>query len=253
LTGAAALLATILLASVPVKGKGKPAAGKGKAAPASSDSSSSESRGVPHPESVGDYFDAVDYAMDADEYAAAERIAREGSGHFPQAVGFHLLIGDALAARGKMWDAFFEYQWEALRVGPERPSGAEAQAKAGQILENGRGTDVDELRVIVQAVEQTDADPAASAATLARFAERRPCFVIDVLLAEAEAKAGRNADAINDYRELIRRDEFFVPAYVELGELLEKAGKAQEGKALVAKARGIDPDHWRLKGASDAP
>ena len=198
------------------------------------------------PQTAGDYLNAAGLAMDADEYSAAESIAREGQARFPHAVGFHLIIGDALFSRGKKADAFYEYQWETMRTGPDRTSGQEAQQKAAEILD-GRGTDVDELRMVVSALQGMEADPAKSAKTLTPIATRRDAFVLKVLLAESLVAASQTKEAIAVYRELIRRDPFFVPAYVELGELLEKSGKADEGKSLLAKAKEIDPDHWRLK------
>lgn len=240
-----ALLTALVLASTPRGVKPKP--GISNLPPPPKHAPVEKARPVPQPRSVGDYFDAIDYAMDAENYLAAERMAREGMARYPQAVGWHLLIGDALAAREKLADAFYEYQWETMRAGPERPSGAEAQAKAGEILQ-GRGTDVDELRVVAQAVQDEDADPAKSAAIFASHAERRPdAYVLRVLQAEALVKANRPGDAIGVYRDLIARDGYFVPAYVELAEALEKAGKGAEGRALIAKAREIDGDHWRLK------
>lgn len=228
---AAAFLFTLLLA----------------ASPAKKNAGRSHHTAIPQPQSVGDYFNAIDYAMDAEEYYVAEKIAREGQGRFPQAVGFHLLIGDALAARDKKADAFYEYQWEVMRTGADRPSGAEAQLKAAKLM-LGRGTDVDELRVTVQAIKDMSTKPEDAADTLERLASRRPAFILDVLAAEADAKAGRTRDAVDTYRSLIKRDPYFVPAYVELAELYRKAGKAKDATTLLQQAQEIDADHWRLKG-----
>ncbi len=199
------------------------------------------------PQTAGDYFQAADFAMEAENYDAAESIAREGQEHFPHAIGFHLLLGDILHGRHKNADAFYEYQWEVMRTGPDRPIGREAQMKASNLFVEGRGTDADEVRTVIAAVKQMSTEPAKSADLLERYASRRDAFVLRVLCAEAFAKSKQNAEAAAAFRELIKRDPFFVPAYVELGELLQKTGKEQEGKALVAKAREIDPDHWRLK------
>ena len=199
------------------------------------------------PETAGDYMQLADFALDAENFDAAEHIAREGQAKFPHAVGFHLLLGDILAAHQKKAAAFYEYQWELMRVGPERPSGLEAQEKAGALLEEGRGTDTDELHMIVDAVTKMEGEPAASAATLKRYVDRRDAFVLEVLLAEALVKAEKRNDAVPIYRELIKRDPYFVPAYVDLAEILQKSGKADESKALISKAKDIDADHWRLK------
>ncbi len=200
------------------------------------------------PQTAGDYFQAADYAMEAENFDAAERIAREGQAAFPHAIGFHLLLGDILVERHKTADAFYEYQWEVMRTGADRPIGREAQMKAGNLVIEGRGTDADELRMIIAAVQQMATEPSKSADTLERYASRRAnVFVLRVLFAEALAKSKQDAEATAAFRELIKRDPFFVPAYVDLGELLLRTGKEPEGKALVAKAREIDPDHWRLK------
>jgi len=198
---------------------------------------------VETPRTAGDYINAFSIAMDAEQYAAAEKIAREGQGRFPNALGFHLLIGTALLGRDKPADAFYELEWELLRDGAQRPPGEAAGEKARKILEIGRGTDVDEVRSVMSALQQLDSDPEAAVKAIQHVRERRKAFVLDVHLAEALSRAGHDAEAIAEFRDVLAQDAFFVPAYVELSELLKKSGKTAEASTLRQKARQLDADH----------
>ena len=206
------------------------------------------SRGAPEPQNPGDYFIAVSYAMDGEEYDIAEKIAREGAAKYPAAVGFHVLIGDVLMAKRKVAEAFYEYEWELLRVGPDKPTGADAQDLIAQIMQSARGTDTDDLRVVIDAVKTQQTDPKKSVETLRRRMERaNPPFVLRLLYAEALDAAGEPGEAAAIYRDLLKADPYFVPAYVELAAIVRKGGKAKDADALIDKAKQIDPDHWRLR------
>jgi tetratricopeptide (TPR) repeat protein len=202
------------------------------------------------PQSAGDYMQLHDFAMEAESFDVAEKIAREGQTKFPYAAGFHELIGDSLAAQHKDAEAFYEYQWETMRTGPDRGQGASARDKAGRIA-TGRSMDITEILRVAEAVKGMQTDPAASLATIRKVEDSRgDRFILDLLAAEALAAGGRTADAIAQYRALIKKDVYFVPAYVELAEQLVKAGKSDEADKMREKATSIDPDNWRLKSKS---
>lgn len=71
-------------------------------------------------------------------------------------------------------------------------------------------------------------------------------FVLRLYLCEAVQRTGDVQDAIRIYRDLLQRDPYFVPAYMQLSELLDQSGKFEEATALRTKARSIDPEHWRI-------
>lgn len=194
------------------------------------------------------YAQAWDIAMHASKFEAAEKMAREGSAKFPDKFALHYMIGASLTAQHEDAAAFYEYQWELLRVGPDRPSG-KASSDAVKTALTARGAEGDEIRQVVAALEGMEHQPARSVAALQDLLAHRDAFVLHLFLAEALVKANRPGEAIPIYRSLLKQDSYFVPGYVELSLLLRKSKKsASEGDALLAKAQSIDPGHWRLKG-----
>lgn len=183
-----------------------------------------------------------------DELDAAEKLAREALQRHPTANGFHLLLGDVFARRKRFADAFYEWQWELLRAGPESHTGKLVANRVSAVLSSQRGIEVDEVRVVLDAVMITPTDP-ATAVTKLRGIERGrgDRFALKLLLAEALQAGGASDEAIAIYRELVARDEYFVPAYIQLAVLLERKGQKDEANRFRVKARGIDPENWRFK------
>jgi tetratricopeptide (TPR) repeat protein len=192
------------------------------------------------------YTEAWSIAMKAGKFDAAEQIATEGQAKYPSAFVFHFLIGEALSQRKREAAAFYEYEWEVLRTGADRPAGKAAAERAADMAA-ARGTEGDEVRTVVEALDQMRTNPDAAVETSQKLADHRDDFIVHLFLAEALVKASRPGEAIPLYRELIHRDPNFVAAYVELALLLKKSAKGGEADSLLAKARSIDPDNWRLK------
>ena len=78
-------------------------------------------------------------------------------------------------------------------------------------------------------------------------------FVVRLYMAEAAYNAGDSEETERIYRELIHCDPGFVPAYVQLSELLAASGNSGEAELLLTNARKMDPDHWRLKAGLGEP
>jgi len=174
-----------------------------------------------------------------------EKILHDGLQKFPSASGFHLLLGELHAARREDAEAFYEFQWELLRTGGERPTGAEAAKRSADLLRSSKVPR--ELVDLTRAVAGMKKDPKAARQLLERMIrERGDRFVLRLYFCEAVQRTGDVPGAIEIYRNLLQRDPYFVPAYVQLGELLDQSGKFEEAKALRAKAQSIDPEHWRL-------
>jgi tetratricopeptide (TPR) repeat protein len=175
----------------------------------------------------------------------AEKILRDGLQKFPSAPGFHLLLGELHAARAEDAEAFYEFQWELLRTGGERPTGAEAAKRSAELLKGSKVTR--ELVDLTRAVAAMGKDPKAARQLLEKLIRKRGNrFVLRLYFCEAVQRAGDVQAATEIYRELLERDPYFVPGYVQLSELLDQTGNFEEAKALRAKAQSIDPDHWRL-------
>lgn len=175
----------------------------------------------------------------------AERLVRDGMAKFPAAHGFHLALGELHVMRGENAEAAYEFQWEMLRAGEKRPDGVQAARRFADLLGVQRPQEVSDLVRAVAAM-RTDARAARNAfEKLLR--ERGERFILQLYLAEASQRDGNCVEALRLYRSLIQRDPYFVPAYVQLADLLEQTGAADEAKQLMEKARTIDPEHWRLK------
>lgn len=182
----------------------------------------------------------------AKDAGAVERSAREGLKKFPGAPGFHLLLGEAHRLRNEDAEAFYEYQWEVLRTGPERPAGELAMSRAKSLMAE-RGPNADEVRLIVSGLEKMLTAPKEALRTFESVeSDRGSRFLLRELIAEAKAASGDLAGAAAIYRSLITQDPYFVPAYVQLADVLVKQGKKKDAEKLLAKARSIDSEHWRL-------
>ncbi|HVO29325.1 MAG TPA: tetratricopeptide repeat protein [bacterium] len=202
---------------------------------------------VLHPETAEEYLTLSNAQLQLGKFADAEKTARAGLLKHPDSQGFHLLLGEIYAGREKPADAFYEYQWEILRAGGAAPSGKTAADKIGDLLQNARGTGADEMRKVAEAIVATRTDPPTALKLLGQvYDERGGIFVLRLLLAEANVEAGNASKAESLYRGLISDDERFVPAYVELANLLKGQGKTKEADSLVKKAKEIDPDSWAL-------
>lgn len=179
---------------------------------------------------------------------AAEKIAKAALEKHGEAHGFHLILGDVLSRRQRYADAFYEWQWEFLRAGPGSTTGDLAVKRIGDLLADKRGTDVDEARLVLDAVMLTVKDPKAAYAILEKTQnDRGSRFALREYMAEAKQRQGDVTAAIELYRDLLREDPYFVPGYVQLAVLLQSTGKDAESTEMILKARSIDPDSWRLK------
>ena len=185
------------------------------------------------------------------ELGAAEKLARNALAKHTRAPGFHLLLGDVHLGNGRFAEAFYEWQWEFLRTGPGTRTGELAVARTHDILISQRGPEMDEVRGVLDGLMLVPKDPKSGLAKLQGIErDRGDRFALRSFIAEALHQQN-SEEAIAMYRELIRRDEAFVPGYVQLAALLDKRGRKQEARDLMARARMIDPDHWRLKDAGD--
>lgn len=196
------------------------------------------------PEAVLVHANALRLANDLQD---AEKLLRDGAKRFPDAPGFHLALGEVHWQAKRRLDAFYEWQWELLREGPDSPTGHSAAVSIAAMLK-ARGPDIDDARVVLEAVRTTPKDPEAALRKL-REAERLsgPRFVLRVFTAEALEAAGDDAEAAEAWRAVIAADRGFVPAYVGLADVLRRRGEAAKADELLATARRIDDGHWSLR------
>jgi tetratricopeptide (TPR) repeat protein len=175
----------------------------------------------------------------------AEKLAEEGLKNYPASQGFHLALGDIHAARGEAAEALYEYQWELLRAGEARPTGSSAAQSCAELMKMSN-PDAEVTRVL-SAMQTMKKDPRGAQREFAALAKSRgDRFILLLYLAESTQTVGDIDEAIRIYRILIERDPYFVPAYVQLGELLDKSGKTGKAKELMDRVRLIDPEHWRI-------
>ncbi len=223
--------ARVAAAGDAVAGRAKPSTGGPEAAPG--------------PRSPEDYLALALALREAGDLAAAEAMARKGLHRFPDGGAFHLFLGETLLERKQPVEAFYELQHEALREGIARATGLEAAKLLAPLLES-HGPEVDEIRLVVGALNAIRSDPASAIQMLEKVQSTRgERFVLTLFLAEATAAAGNRAGAVALYRRLHERDPGFVPAYVELAKLLRYSDPG-EADRLMELARRRDPTNWSL-------
>jgi tetratricopeptide (TPR) repeat protein len=184
------------------------------------------------------------------EFDAAQRVVDLGLQKFPAAQGFHLKQGHLHEARGKVAEAFYEYQWELLRSGNSETGVAAAQAIGAIMTSERRGLEIDEIHTVILAMSKLPLDGKGALRDLKRVEDGRGVrFVLSLLLAEAHVQARDLEPAARIYRSLIARDAYFVPAYVELAGVLRLQGLAKEADKFTARARELDPQHPSLQPA----
>lgn len=177
----------------------------------------------------------------------AERVVRQGLEECPEAHGFHLKLGEIEAARGAEIEAYYEYQWELLRAGDQRPTGNEAAVRSARLLDKAGAPEIQQVTKALQYLAAQEPHEALRALE-AVYTHRGDRFALRMFRASARHAAGRLEAAEADYRALLERDEFFVPAYIELAKVLRATARPEEAAALERRARDIDPMHWSLTG-----
>jgi len=181
------------------------------------------------------------------DFEDAQKVIDKGRARFPKAHGFHLKQGDLFDARGKIADAFWEWQWELMRAGAVETGPAASRNIVKYVQSDRRGLEFDEIHVALLSMAKLHSDPKGALFELKKIEEvRGQRFALSFLIAEAHVQ-NRNLDtAAGIFRNLIARDPYFVPAYVELAGVLRLQGKPKDAESLDAKARGIDPSHPSL-------
>ena len=199
------------------------------------------------PQSPDDYMTLVGTFVDLGKFPEAMETIEEGERKFPSSAGFHFMRGYVLHKQRKFADAWYHYQYEAMKVGVARPLGAMAAKGSAAIVENERGPDVDEIRRVMRALsEAKDAKRQLSELqAVEQFRGARP--VLTLWIAEAKARTGDAKGAIALYDKVLKQDRFFVPAYVGKAQIAAKSGNKKQQGDILAQAKKIDPEHWALK------
>ncbi len=197
------------------------------------------------PKSPDDYMTLVGVFVDHAKWDEAMETIADGEKKFPTAAGFHFMRGYVHHKRRNFADAWYEYNYEAMKVGPTNQVGALCAKGMNEILAE-RGADVDEVRRVMKALaEPKDAKKQLSELqAVESFRGKRA--VLTLWIAEAKGRSGDTKGATALYDQLINQDRYFVPAFVGKATLATKAGKNAEAKKLLATAKSIDPTHWAL-------
>lgn len=180
----------------------------------------------------------------AGDLEGAEAVLRDAQKRFPAAHGLHLGRGALEQARGNVRAALWEYQWELLRAGADRPSGEEAARRSTVLVEAG-SKDTVEVRAVLEAMSNAGTDPDAALVVVKSARANGDTFVLRVFETELRA-AARDPEAESLFRQLVKMDPGFVPAHVGLANTLGRAGNTKAAQAALDAARNIDPNHWSL-------
>jgi tetratricopeptide (TPR) repeat protein len=169
----------------------------------------------------------------------AERVLRDGMQQFPRASGFHLLLARLQQSRGRYFDAFLECQWELLRTGGDRAEGRDAAIFCAELMKDPNASA--ELSELLQAVHEMHRNPRRARKLFDRIIRRKGDELLLLLYkAEAAQNSGDSKIARDIYRRIIELDPAFVPAFVQLSELLQQAGHQYQAEQLLSRAREIE-------------
>jgi tetratricopeptide (TPR) repeat protein len=180
----------------------------------------------------------------AKDLDGADEVLRDAQKRFPAAHGFHLLRGSVEEARGNARAALWEYQWEMLRAGADRPSGEEAARRSSALVRAG-SSDALRVKKVLEAMQAAGTSPDAALSAVAAERKSADSFVLRVF--ETELRASDDAPgSVERFEALLAIDPHFVPAHVGLARALGRSGKMKEAEEALAKAVALDPGHWAI-------
>jgi tetratricopeptide (TPR) repeat protein len=122
---------------------------------------------------------------------------------------------------------------------------AEAERLAAEVLKGSR-TDTAAATILAQALLALNRGEEAIA-PLEKAARRSDDPVVETLLAAALGSSGRRAEAIDQLSRTTARRPPFLPAFQELAGQLAKAGRVDEGIAVIESGLALAPDAIHLQ------
>ena len=186
----------------------------------------------------------VQQRISASDLEGATKVLDRAQKAWPAARGMHIARGAIAEKRGDVRTAFYEYQWELLRSGGNRPEG-EAAARRSAALLHGDSPDASDAMAVMRAMMASREAPADALEVVQAERKKGDAFVLRVFEAELRESLG-DESAAKLFQELVKTDPHFVPAHLGIARSLERAGKTEQAALAKKRAVEIDPEHWTL-------
>lgn len=188
----------------------------------------------------------VQQRISANDLDGATQVLDRAQRAWPAARGMHIARGAIAEKRGDLRTAFYEYQWELLRSGGNRPEG-DAAARRSAALLHVESPEAVEAMGVMRAMAASGNAPADALEAVQAARKKGDQFVLRIFEAELRERLGGDATSLKLFQEAVKADPHFVPAHLGLSRALARAGKAAESDAAAKRAREIDPGHWSLQ------
>jgi tetratricopeptide (TPR) repeat protein len=202
-----------------------------------------------------DYILYSNALRDLGDVAGAERAIRRGIAQLRHDFGLHYQLALLDQQQGKLDEAFYEHQHEIL-LRPDSPYRDRvlaalrglAQAAAGQ----SQGPVQDTLRQLFQAQNLAGAGQREGAieiweSLLGQRPEGDKSIYLPLMIAQGHRDLGHLEEAAQWYRRVLERDPGFIPARVDLAEVLDELGRHDEALRELLEAQRQNPIFWRLR------
>ncbi|MHC9539683.1 MAG: tetratricopeptide repeat protein [Vulcanimicrobiota bacterium] len=178
----------------------------------------------------------------------ATEIAKSGMERYPLYPGMHFNYASMLSAENRYAEAIYELHVEILLF---RGSGRDDTDNAlrfmagliNEVRNNPKNADHEEVSLLYESIRKSSPDKVEK---LIEISSTKP-FLLNVFLAEAYTGAGNYGKAKLLYQKVLAEAPYFVPAYVELGEIYEKEKDTDNATMLYKKAVKLMPDNWKVK------
>jgi|GEM_PF-7008742 tetratricopeptide (TPR) repeat protein len=178
----------------------------------------------------------------------AIEISKQGMERYPLYPGMHFNYASMLSADKRNAEAIYELHVELLLFrGSGRYDTEQVLQFMGGLMKEVLGStgspDHEEVTLLLASIKtQTSLNVLK---TIEKSSSKH--YLLNVFLAEAYANEGKNAMAKVQYQKVLADAPFFVPAYVEMGQIYEAEKDMDNAVMLYKKAVSLMPDNWKVK------
>ena len=202
----------------------------------------------------------VDYLVRASchqregEFDQAQKVIEDALSRYPTAPGLHYSLGQVFQGKRQAAPAFYQYQYEIMLTGPQSSytNDAKDQIEIMTALLTKEKNPDNYLKVAYGAAALMNMKPGSYEKAIENIkkglrANGDNCLPLQALLGHAYMGLGKYEDAAKAFEAALFVDSFFVPAYVDLGDMYQKLDKKDKAFEQYGKAMTLDKLNWRVK------
>lgn len=204
-----------------------------------------EAEGSANPEDYSLYARALGKT---DRRNDAVDMMKRGTDRFPLYPGMHLNLASMYSAEKRFAEALYELHIELLLfTGTERYYRDEVnqflKGVIDSVMNDRTQPDYEEVTVFLKVSRKLAPELIEE---MIRKSRTKP-FLLQVYLAEAYAAQGDLEKARRAYEMVMLEAPYFVPVYIELGEVYQRLKDNDKAENLFRQAVRIMPDNWKVK------